>query len=305
MAFAPGAGWAQLAQRNTDAMRSLDETPGSELFGGLNPSRNEEGATIAPESPGDADLGEQVVFEDAARYDPLEISLRGLGLFTSNAGLTDGDELDDFYTYSELSIRYIPQITDTVFGNFASSYGRYLYGDNSSLDFDTLETSAGLMAVLPELHKLVVWTNYNYTRLSDGDDGQDELLHDHSVEVGLYYPVPIGEKHFVFGSYLSAFSLAGNPENLRRHEHGFTLGYAFSPVEGVEISAYYQVFLYDFLEDGRQDLLHDLGLGLQRHVTRNIDVGLQVSYTLNDSNTSGGDYAVGELGGLLNVSIRF
>ncbi len=158
---------------------------------------------------------------------------------------------------------------------------------------------------MPALNNLVAWTNYNYTRLTEGHDGHNELLTDHSVEVGLYYPVPIGDKHFAFGSYLSEFSLAGNPEFVRRNEHGLTLGYAFLPTDKFELSTYYQFFVYDYVERGRLDLLQDVGLTVKWKVSDKVDIRLQASYSDNDSNILGGDYIVGEAGASVNFAFKF
>ena len=305
LTFAPAAARAQSAQQNTNATRPPDITAAAALFGGLEAEQNEDGTTSAPTSPGDADLGDQVIFQPPDQYTPLRISVQTQGNFTSNAGLTDSVELEDFYIYSELGVRYIPRITDSVFGNFSANYGIYRYNDHSSLDFDSLETTGGLMKVFSELNHLVVWANYGYTRLTEGHDGRAELLADHSIELGLYYPVPIREKHFAFASYLSAFSVAGDPDFARRNEHGLTLGYAFLPTKDVEISAYYQVFYYDYLRNGRRDFLHDIGLILERNLARGVSVGLQASYSFNESNIRDGDYAVGEIGASLVASIQF
>jgi hypothetical protein len=291
LTFAPASARAQSAQQNTNAIRPPDVTAAAALFGGLQAEQNEDGTTSAPTSPGDADLG--------------RISLQTEGNFTSNAGLTDSAELEDFFIYSDLGVRYIPRITDTVFGSFSANYGLYRYNDHSSLDFDSFETTGGMMKVFSELDNLVVWANYGYTRLTEGHGGRDELLADHSLELGLYYPVPIREKHFAFASYLSSFSVAGDPDFARRNEHGLTLGYAFLPTKDVEFSAYYQVFYYDYLRNGRRDFLHDIGLRLERNFGRGVSVGLQASYSFNESNIRDGDYVVGEIGASLVASIQF
>ena len=305
LVFTATAARAQLAQQNTNAVRPADIIAAAELFGGLNAEQNEDGTMSAPASPGDADLGDQVIFQSPNQHRPLTVSLQAQGNFTSNAGLTDADELEDFYLYSELNLQYIPRITDTVFGNFSANYGVYRYADHSSLDFDSLEATAGLMKVFPELKELVVWANYNYTRLADGHGSHDELLADHSLEFGIYHPFPIRDDHFAFVSYLSSFSVGGDPDAARRDEHGLTLGYAILPTEQVEFSAYYQIFFYDYIKDGRHDLLQDIGLGLEWKTGRGISVGLQASYSFNDSNTSGGDYVAGELGASLFVALQF
>ena len=296
---------AQLSQRNTDAVRAPDVGLGAEIFGGLEGKRDDAGTTFAPESPGDADLGEQAIYRPLAEYDPFAVSILQQGLYTSNAALSDRNAAEDFYSYSEAAFRYTPRITSSLFADISTSYGLYRYNDDSSLDFDSLESSAGLINIFSELNNLVAWTNYNYTRLSDAHGDRNELLTEHSIEVGLYYPVPIGEKHFAFGSYLSEFSLGGDPEFTRRDEHGLTFGYAFLPTEKLELSAYYQFFVYDYRERGRLDLLQDVGLAVKWKLTKSVDVKLQTSYSVNDSNILGGDYSVGEAGASLNLAYKF
>ena len=305
LVFAPMQSVAQLSQRNTSAVRAPDVGLGAELFGGLEGSQSEEGTAYAPESPADADLGEQVVFQPQAEYEPLTLSIQGLGIYTSNAGLTEVDEVEDFYSYSEAAFRYVPRFTEKLFGTFSADYGFYRYTDHSSLDFDSLEASTGLMRVFPELNNLVAWTNYEFTRLTEAHDGHNELLTDHSLEIGLYYPVPIADRHFAFGSYLSEFTLGGEPGFASRDEHGLTLGYAYLPTDKLELSTYYQFFVYDYRERGRLDLLQDVGLAVKWKLNKSFDIGLQTSYSVNDSNIRGGDYVVGEAGASLNLAIRF
>jgi len=305
LALAPSRGQAQLAQRNTSAVRAPNVGFGAETFGGLEGTRDESGMLFAPPSAGDADMGEQALYLPQTGYDPLTASLQGLGLYTSNAGLSEENEAEDFYTYSEAALHYLPRITSNLFGDVSANYGLYRYTSDSSLDFNNLETSAGAIRIFPDLRNLAVWSRYNYTYLADAHDGHDELLTDHSLEAGLYFPVPMGKRHFAFGSYVSEFSLSGSPEFVRRNEHGITLGYAFLPTDKLNLSAYYQFFVYDFTERGRLDLLQDIGMAVEYKVTQNIDIRLQASYSFNQSNIEEGDYVVGEAGASLNLAFKF
>ncbi len=60
---APSQASAQLSQRNTTTTRAPDVGLGAEVFGGLEGKLNDSGTTFAPESPADADLGEQAIIQ--------------------------------------------------------------------------------------------------------------------------------------------------------------------------------------------------------------------------------------------------
>ena len=261
----------------------------------------------APASPGDSDLGEQLVLMPAQEYLPFSLELTETVHWTSNAGLSDLDvrtELEDIYSATDLRFSYFPQIGDNSYFEFSTGYAIYRYMDYSSLNFDRFETSVGLVHNFRDLNNLIGWTRFNYYRLLDSS-GHDDLFTDYSLELGLYYPIPLSSRHKAFGSYSSKFSLDADPGSLRRHQHWISGGYTYTPSDRFKISAYGGLHVYDYVESGRTDLLYDLGLALTTHLTDRIDAVISANYSWNDSNTTGFDYEVADIGAKLGLTMKF
>jgi hypothetical protein len=258
----------------------------------------------APSSPGDPDLGEQYILRPQGGYQPFNFQLTQRALWTDNAALTDADELSDFYSDTELRLSYLPQIAANTFAEISAGYAFFRYADHSELDFDDLEASVGAIHVFRGLNDLSLRLRYNYERLLSGRS-HDELFTDHSLEIGLYYPIALGPRNFAYGGYSSEFSLAGNPGYAARDEHEFIIGYTYSPTDRIELSSYYRLYVHDYVEGGRTDLLQTAGLYVTTHLTERIDLVLSASYSTNDSDLRGGDYDVGEAGAIVSLNFEF
>ena len=225
-------------------------------------------------------------------------------LWTDNDELTDDNELSDFYSDNELRLSYMPRLAANTYGEFNASYSFYRYADHSFLDFDSIEASVGAIHVFRSLNDLSVWSRYNYNSLLTGS-GHDEFFRDHSIELGLYYPIPLGIGNLAYFGYNSEFSIDSNPDYSSRHEHAFTIGYSYSATDRIELGTYYRFYVHDYHELDRTDLLHTVGLSLTTRITERLDLLLAGSYSLNDSDARGGDYEVGEAGAIIGFSYDF
>lgn len=267
------------------------------------PARND----FAPASAGDSDLGEQLVLMPAQEYFPFSLELTERVRWTSNAGLSDLDirtDLEDVYSATDLRFMYLPRIGDNSYFEFSTGYAIYRYLDYSSLNFDRFEASVGLIHNFRGLNNLIGWTRFQHYSLLDSS-GHDDLFTDYSFELGLYYPIPLKLRHLAFGSYSSKFSLDSDPGSLRRHEHWISAGYTYSPTDRFEISAYCGLHVFDYVENGRTDLLYDTGFTLTTHLTERIDAVISANYSWNDSNTSGFDYKVADIGANFCLTMKF
>lgn len=258
----------------------------------------------APISPGDPDLGEQRVLTTLEDYQPFDFLFSEQAVWTDNAALTESAELSDFYSNTGLRLSYLPLIAANTYGEISAAYSFYRYADYSTLDFDDLEASLGVIHVFRDLSDLSFWLRYNYTRLLTARD-HTELFTDHSVELGLYFPISLGPRHMAYGSYQSEFSLDGNPEYASRNEHGVTIGYEYRPLDRLSLASYYQFYVHDYRGSSRDDLLQNLGIALTTHLTDTIDLVLSGSYSLNDSDQDGRDYEAGDAGLILSLNIEF
>ncbi len=268
-----------------------------------NPANND----FAPATAGDSDLGEQMVLMPAKEYLPYSFELTERIRWTSNAGLSDLDlrtELEDIYSATDLRFSYLPQIADNSYLEFSAGYSFYRYLDNDSLDFDRFEASVGVIHTFRDLNDLIGWTRLKHYRLLT-PSGHDDLFTDTSLELGIYYPVPLTPRHLLFGSYTSEFSLVADPDDVRRHEHGISAGYVYSPTDRFDLSAYCSFYVFDFVENSRTDLLYNAGVSLTSHLTDRIDAVISANYSWNDSNTTGFDYEVADIGANFSFKMEF
>jgi len=274
------------------------------LLDRFDPWEDPSGSSHAPQSPGDSDLGEQLLLMPQSVYEPLSLRLSQRGTWTSNAALTEDDELDDFFSHTEVGAAFVPSLFGNTFAEIGADYGIYRYAEHSLLDFDSLEARAGIIQALPGLGSSSVWLRYNHLRLLSGR-GHDEIFTDHSIEAGLYFPIPLAARQSAFLSYASEFSIDGNPGYARRHEHRLMTGYKIEPTDRMEVAAYYEFAVLDYIEAGRMDLLHTAGLSWTTHLTQGIDLILAGSYSINDSDMVGADYEVGDIGTSLSIKVQF
>ncbi len=63
--------------------------------------------------------------------------------------------------------------------------------------------------------------------------------------------------------------------------------------------------MYDYVKGGRDDLLYDLGLSLTSHLTDRMDAVISANFSKNDSNTTGFDYKVADVGVNLSLTMEF
>ncbi len=213
----------------------------------------------APESPGDSDLGEQLLLQPVNSYRPLSVYASGNGHWTSNAALTESDRLEDFFWRHNAGATFLPYLTGNLYGEISGTYGSYQYADNSNLDFDALDAGSGLVNIFPNLGNLSLSARYNYTRYSGSGE---ELFSDHSVELAAFKPIPLGLYHYFYFGWESDFSFDADPEYAKRHEHSITSGYHYSPAEKLSLEIYYRLAINDYESNARTDLNHTFGAAI-------------------------------------------
>ncbi len=290
---------AVATQRSVTSRRDLDT---AETI--LNFRTDATGSMRAPFSPGDSDLGDQIILMPEESYLPWRLFAIGGGEWTSNAALTDDDELDDFLWRAEVGGVFTPHITGNLFGELSANYEFFRYQDNSRLDFDSLEASAGLVHVFRGLGDLSTWGRYDYTRLTETGD-YSELFTDHAIELGLLWPVPITGKLDGYLSHISHLSIDANPGHSQYNEFSFIVGGQYGITDRIALNFYYEFAVFDYHEGGREDLNHHVGLAATASLTENVDFVISGTYTLNDSNLADADYEVGTAGAFLGLNVRF
>jgi len=263
------------------------------------------GQAHAPQTPGDSDLGDQVVLLPNHVYEPFSVITNFEGQYTSNAALTEDHELDDFLYRAEVAGAYVPHLMGNLYGQLNASYEFYRYDEHSRLDFDNLEAGAGLVHVFRKLSDLSVWGRYEYTRITNGPSSYDELYANHGLEAGLFVPISLTARQNLYLSQISNFSLSADPGFAQFNEFNFIIGHELLATDELSLRTYYQFAVHDYSDYGRTDLTSSVGFAARYEFCRNAFLTLAGSYATNDSDTNGGDYEVGTLGAILGLSVTF
>ncbi len=291
--------YAQESQRDTDNQSApFDKNnPAQAILAGQASARMH-----APESPGDTDLGEQLLLQPVNSYRALSIYASGNAHWTSNAALTESDKLEDFFWRHNSGATFLPHLTGNLYGEISGAYGSYHYADNSDLDFEALDTGGGLVNIFPNLGNLSLSTRYNYTRYSGNGE---ELFSDHSIEIAAFKPIPLGLYHYFYFGWESDFSVDADPGYAQRHEHSITSGYHYSPAEKLSLEIYYRFAINDYDSSGRTDLNHTVGAAVGYHLRDNLLIRAAASFVVNDSDMSGADYQATTAGATAGIILKF
>jgi hypothetical protein len=125
-------------------------------------------AGIAPSSPGDADLGEQVLLKRQDKATPFSAFANLSGFYTNNAALTNAARVDDFFFVGEVGVSYQPRFTAELLGEITVREADFRYARYDALDFESLNAGAGLTYTPHYLGGIALSARYNYNRLTDG-----------------------------------------------------------------------------------------------------------------------------------------
>lgn len=265
-------------------------------------SMSREAASVAPSSPGDPDLGEQVILKRREKVRPFTLSADVSGFFTNNAALTNEFKVDDFFLAAQAAVSYQPRITSSLFGEVTVRQGFFRYAQYDELDFDSLNVGGGLTYVLRPLWNTALSVRYNYNRLTDGSE-HDEFFRNHTVTVGLLKTFELSKAHYLYAGASAIFAWS-DPKPAERDEYGIFGGYRVNLTRALAADAYYRLAYFDY-SGGRDDWNQTLAVALRCNLTRALSVSASASLGFNNSNQNVFDYDVFNAGLSVAGSVSF
>ena len=253
--------------------------------------------SFAAESPGDDDLGQQVILKSKARNQPIAV-YGGMDLsHTTNVGLTDDFQEDDWLWRSSLGVTYSPRFGNYLLGNFSLSQDVFRYDEFDELDFESLNIGAGLSYNLWFLYGINAGLAFNYNRLTAEDYGQ-EIFSNRTVTLTLSRNFILSRAHFLYlvGGANTAWS---DPEEAERNEYTALAGYHVRIARDFEVDLSYRLGYNHYSEIDREDLSQTLQLTARYSFTPWLSANASISGSFNDSDRSRFDYEV------LNTGVGF
>ncbi|RBP47595.1 putative beta-barrel porin 2 [Roseimicrobium gellanilyticum] len=244
----------------------------------------------APASPGDSDLGDQLILKRLEKVQPFTAWLDSSVFWTDNAANVSNGEIDDWFYVGGVNISWQQRLKGRFYGDAYIGQHWYRYDELDALDYENGEASLGLIVLAPELANSVFFLNYYYQRITQGLD--DSPIYDtHNIRFGAQKTFLIDRLNSVNLSLMSSFSVDAEPDVLRRHEQSLHVGYNFKITRELLLSLTYRLIYYDYfnLED-REDWYQNFGAYVTWRPKKYLELSAGYNFTLNKSNIDAFEY---------------
>lgn len=259
---------------------------------------------MAEESPGDNDLGVQLLLKRQERA-RLFWTMANLGIFgTNNAARLANNAEDDVYLSALVGVGFQPALGGNWFLDVGLTEEIYRYDKYSALDFESTEARAGVIKVLPEFYNVVLGAGYSYRRLTDGDFS-DETYSRHALALTAQKVFIIDRKNSFYIAGTTEFDVQTDPEELERFEYSAQAGYDFRLTRAVKLSAYYRFGFRDYQNADIDESNHIVGVAATWTITEVARLEASASWTDNNSEADLLDYEAGTVGVAANLRLQF
>lgn len=303
---------AASAQTLPDPVRASDNlpftsapTPVAESASSPSHRGLEDENQFAPTTPGDSDIGQQLILKRNEQVDSFRFWLNTSAFWTSNVANTFTNELDDWFLSAGAGVSWQPRISRRVFGDVFLSQNWYLYDEYDILDYQLGETGAGLLVIMPELGHSLLHVHYIYQRVT-ADIDDDAFYQSHIIRAGIQKTFLINRLNSINVGALASFALDTDPSTLQRHEYTATAGYNFKITRELILNLSYRLTYYDYFNlFGRHDWYQNLGAGLTWSPTKYLDLTASYNFALNRSNEEVFDYDTHLAGPTLSLRFKF
>lgn len=259
---------------------------------------------FADSSPGDADLGEQLLLTPRQKYQAFYLYGSATEFFTSDATLVDDDFGSDWFTMLQAGINYTPHITGNLYGEAFVRQDLFRYARYPDLNFNSTNLGAGLIYVVRSLGDLSIYGRYGYTLLTNSSSSS-RIYDEQFFNVGFQKPWQINRAQTVWMGFNAIIPVAGSPGFALRDQFAAYTNYQLALTRRVTFTALYQIGYFSFRENNRADWNQILSASLTAQIWEWFSASATVSGAFNSSNESFYDYSVLNVGLGINGAIQF
>lgn len=267
-------------------------------------------ASTAPRPAGsaeqaDVDLGEQQKVDSQSGSLGLYGSADTGLFYTSNANLTSTGGQGDMYFFARGAAGIHPHLGGGLFLDGFVSQEVFEYARFSNLDFLKFSAGGGLDYVIPGTNGLTASVKYKYERFLD-TGSFDEFYVNNALDVGLAKEFALNDIHAIQVGWKSSFSLAAEPDFVRRDEHTFWLGWRWRIVDPLELQVYnfFSLYYYPNMSD-RLDATNYSGASLNLSLASWAQISASAGFAVNSSSQSIFNYTAANVGGSLGLNVSF
>ena len=264
------------------------------------PSNTDNRADFTAASPGDDDLGQQIILKSRKEYQPITASMSTGITFTNNVGLSAQFSQEDWLWQSGLNVSYEPRFSNYAQGFLGISAEAFRYDEFNEFDFESTTLSAGIDYHLQYLGGLNAGLRFDYNRLTS--DFGEEIFSNRAATITLSKIYIINRAQYFYTSANVALSWS-DPARAARNEYLLSAGYRLQVTRGLNMSLLMRLGYYEYTETSREDSNEVLQISTGYSVTQWLTANASLSYGFNQSNRTGFDYEV--LNGSLGIFLSW
>jgi hypothetical protein len=256
-------------------------------------------------TPGDSDIGQQLILKRQERVRPFYVALDSAEYFTDNAFDTHTDARKDWFYVGGLTAGWQPRLTNRIYFDASLAQHWFRYADFSELDYEEGEALAGVIMVMPELWNTLWHLHYYYERITQGMDNKP-IYQTHTIRAGVQKNIIIDRLNTINISALAAFSVAASPTELRRHEYSLFAAWNLRLFRQLFLTTSYRLGYYDYLNlEDREDWFHNFGVALAYRPKEWLELAVSWNYSLNRSNIDVFSYDAQLVGPAVSLKAKF
>lgn len=276
----------------------LDDEESSDSYG------LEDENDFAPGSPGDDDIGQQLILKDSERERWLSAQVDTFTFWSDNpANLSEGED-DDVFWGSQISLGAQPRLGERLHLDAYISQQIYRYDKNDVLDYEYLQAGLGLIYMEPRLWDSMLFAQFQYGRTTNDDFGQ-EILNSYSFIAGIQKTVLFDRRNSLYLNLMGDWDLDADVDQLAHSEYIADLSYRFKIMRDLVLSASYRFTWFDYQDVDRSDALSTMGVYLTWMPKKWLNLYAGSSFNFNESDVDAFDYQTTNLGGGLGIHFRF
>jgi len=262
---------------------------------------------FAPQTEGDADLGEQFVLKRYSNRAPIRFKLETGAFWSDNIASASFAEADGWFWATRADVSWRPRLGPNLFLDTYIQEDIYRY-DKRGLDFESTEFGLGLVKIFPDLGELVVFGRYEFEHINaDSFFGPDTSNHYHRLHVGAHKNFLNQPKHTAYAAVDAGFDLDADPNFTERYEYAAHLGYSWHPTDQITTTAFYRAAWIDYQNSSREDVFQTAGLELAYTFNEALELKTSLIYGNNDSDSPFGanDYEAFQAGLIASLVVKW
>lgn len=266
----------------------------------------EEETPYAPTTPGDDDIGMQLILKKQEKARPFSVWTDASLFWTDNAANVDTGKLEDWFFSGGVNLSAQFRVHSRFFADAYLGQHWYEYDKLDPLNYQLGDVRLGGLVIMPELANAILHVHYQYQRITDQLE-DDPIYQSHSVLIGAQKTFLIDRLNSFNIYALANFSFDTEPSVLERHEYAFQAAYNFKITRSLTFSLAGRITYYDYFnfESSRSDWFQTYGASLSWRPKEYFEMGIHYNYSINTSSIDAFDYETQLTGPSILLRIRF